>query len=601
MPQANTSPVQLMKIAFPAGAWKRGLEKSPSAKFHVSSLRHAIIIPGGKGYPHLTIDAEALYFSKDRKQIFIEFRQAHYSQSPNGLRVAFYDNGRGLMTAENYDSDLMPDILREISSWIKTVGLPLTFADINERSYEQITKSKDFFEPAETISPTKKSTKAKQPRKEQPALESIAKLKLEESETQAEPEALAKETDAAEISDTKTAEGGQSPAKKKKKKKKKTAAAAAGPDDWEAMMKEVEEATSKAKEGAAKPSASKKKKGRKSQISGAAKPEAVKKDPKEAYKPDDKSIINKEWEDLLGIPDFDLITEHADASMLSPIERSVLHNFYNVFMVGNQELTDKQMARITKKVLSIKDKLESTLRYVQQAFRGKDENKERRRAALLQRLEEIETVSETLVLSALHQLRFTDILPDSLKPQVKDYHAVFLQAFALFFSSMGLVFLFLRSLEYYSMATAYIVHLKNKIHFFGSSLYIAMDRLSYFHVALEHTLGQKAKSLIHYQLPPHMTVRDLIKSQKDAFPILESHIEIQHDLLETFQSITSLSLTFETAEWRRVSDIIGAEAQNIEQIANPKTILPKERQAPFLCFLELLYEAVQHVASEKAP
>ncbi|CAM3680343.1 hypothetical protein [Parendozoicomonas haliclonae] len=85
----------------PKAAWTAGLEKQPGQKvpFYVSSLRHALIIPAGYCYPHLTLDIQETRFiklpaAKGGSCVAVRINHMHLSPAENVMRIPLLCRGQ---------------------------------------------------------------------------------------------------------------------------------------------------------------------------------------------------------------------------------------------------------------------------------------------------------------------------------------------------------------------------------------------------------------------------------------------------------------------------------------------------------------------------
>ncbi|WP_338394170.1 hypothetical protein [Fulvitalea axinellae] len=128
----RNAPLQMIRYRFDKSEWRKGLEKRnrDGVKFFVSSLRHAIILPATYGYPHLTLDIDQTHFEFGNKgeSVHVHLSQAHYSPAKDSPRLVFYDRGNGQFEAKRAYRNL-EDILPSIQKWVDEANLPFVFTD----------------------------------------------------------------------------------------------------------------------------------------------------------------------------------------------------------------------------------------------------------------------------------------------------------------------------------------------------------------------------------------------------------------------------------------------------------------------------------------
>lgn len=98
----------------PKGEWTRGLERAQGAPFHVTSMRHAMIIPAGDFYPHLTLDVQETYAEEKvpPPRMKVRISHVHYSPSQSGARLAFHCRGVQLVPNRQYDRKVLGSVQR---------------------------------------------------------------------------------------------------------------------------------------------------------------------------------------------------------------------------------------------------------------------------------------------------------------------------------------------------------------------------------------------------------------------------------------------------------------------------------------------------------
>ncbi|MCG8474329.1 MAG: hypothetical protein MI784_02470 [Cytophagales bacterium] len=123
-------PIQCVRRTFEQSEWKKGLQKGErsTARFFVSSLRHAIIVPPGFSYPHLTLDIDETRFEKSKsgEWVHVTITQAHYSPAPFAPRLVFYFEKENIFrAAEPYEN--MDSVLGKANRWLRQSGLEVVF------------------------------------------------------------------------------------------------------------------------------------------------------------------------------------------------------------------------------------------------------------------------------------------------------------------------------------------------------------------------------------------------------------------------------------------------------------------------------------------
>ncbi len=87
----------------PKRDWQKGLEKrAGQMPFAVSSLQHAVIIPAGYDYPHVTLDVQETRFLGKPKEggeelVAVRISQAHYTPAKRSRRIAFEIQGQDVV------------------------------------------------------------------------------------------------------------------------------------------------------------------------------------------------------------------------------------------------------------------------------------------------------------------------------------------------------------------------------------------------------------------------------------------------------------------------------------------------------------------------
>ncbi|CAM3680109.1 hypothetical protein [Parendozoicomonas haliclonae] len=111
----------------PKETWRHCLEKRPGQKipFHVSSLRHALIVPAGYGYPHLTLDIQETRFiarpaSQGGECVAVRINHMHLSPAENFPRIAFVCHGLDIIP----EYPVPEAICHEIQAYLGRTPLP---------------------------------------------------------------------------------------------------------------------------------------------------------------------------------------------------------------------------------------------------------------------------------------------------------------------------------------------------------------------------------------------------------------------------------------------------------------------------------------------
>ncbi|BDD05810.1 hypothetical protein [Aureibacter tunicatorum] len=529
-------PIQRIKATLPAEAWRRGLEKDPASKFHVSATRHSVIVPGGRGYPHLTIDIESTQFSKDRRSVHIEFSMAHYSVEEKGLRIPFFDDGKGHMACGRAYSELIKKALRQIDGWTKGMKIGVSFVDDRGQSFAEI-KAAEFFE--HEVQSSSKDVEQNGDGAEG------ASADMESTASAEEPRVKELEVEVSV----------PNPKKKGKKKGKKE-----NPFDWEAMMAEVDKESQKL----AKDTGKKKK--------GKAKPKStstpVDKESSAAQKPNgddslssewlERERIRKEWEDFLEIPDFSLIGEDLYMDKMDPQDLQTVMSLYNPFLGRLGSLSKRQLSKMTDKVKGV-DGIFSRMRSKVAMVSSGRMKKDKAHQLIQDNISEIELISSKLVPTEIHHVKVHDLVPEMKEEHRQLMLPYYRASFGLFFSTMGVYFLNIRILEYYSMILSNILHISRLQTDIGSGYEIDYEHFLRLMIDIQHTHSISADAILPHGIDSIGMLRSLPAYQKNKFSDSQKQLDRAIEIFELSQEVVRKTSGLSVEEWMRLNSCAGEE------------------------------------------
>ncbi|BDD11408.1 hypothetical protein FUAX_38400 (plasmid) [Fulvitalea axinellae] len=549
---------------FSAGVWTRALEKDRSSKFHVAPTRHAIILPGGKGYPHLTIDLESTHFSKDRREVFVEFSMAHYSIQEKSPRIAFYDNGRGRMVGGDPRRELEKNALEHIDKLLRNSHFPIVFADRFGRTNKERAEQ-EFFEPSSVSLPTATNT-----------------------ETEIKPE-LETTPEGAQGMAT-PATPNEQPGKKKKKKKKKG-------QSHEDEMRELDELIAAAK-------LEDEKRLEEQSKSGPAKAKPVKKESQadkgvmtdEGFMISEeehqrREAIRREWEDFLQVPDFDFIGDDLGLDTADDLTLTTSMSLYNSFLNKLGELSKVQLDLMKKKM----QKAEGVFERIRNKTKKMDDgsmNKMRGMPLLHASMDEIGDISERPVPSQIRTVAVHHFIP----PGIGDHKAMMLpyyrMSIGLFFSTMGVYFIKIRALEFYSMILTQILHISKLHQELDTCLNEDLKNVFYLMIQIENSHSVSADAILPHDMTRVDRMKRLPQYHKDKFKETQEQLDIARDLWALINSVIRKSLGMDRNGWNTFGMEVRHHFDAIPKVKTHKEPL-KGTVPQNITYIMTLFEALE--------
>ncbi|BDD10813.1 hypothetical protein FUAX_32450 [Fulvitalea axinellae] len=594
---SEKGPVQCVRKQISGATWTNALEKNPVSKFQVSSMRQAMIVPGGK-YPHLTIDLERTYRDRRTGAMVVEFRHAHYSFGEYGLRIPFYDAGTGLMVAESEFPDQIIKVLSDIRKWISGLGLRLEFADARGRTLEGIRKEERFFgadspgaekkvstktltvpttrsEGSTPVSTPKPLRRFELPEGFSGAMEDLSLTHSSHSETSLTPLAKPRMPDldrvksASDLTPPKSA----SPRRKKKKAPIKSGGSTESletEEDWAAMLAEVEK-----KSPSASPSVRK----------------AEKVLP--TVKENGRTELMREWEEALDIPDFDLLTENVTLEKADDAGLWEIVKYYNIFGKGKSEAGLRQNTLMMGKVKNLADRMGKARSLLFSVLEG-TVRKKRAHELLSSNLEALGKDSDELIPTGLHRLGPGEFFPAHIFPEKETDRKLFRTAVALSLRSTGVTYRKLRVQEYFGMTLNYANHLSAVCKRICPPFFPVFDSF-YNYINLANLLRRQDRyALMPESLRSTADVLALLARQDFVYGRVQEHIDYFHGLLDRVRFLVEATYSFGEEEWRvlwqKVSPVAGAvpKVPEIESFSPGRDLIPPEhRFSDFLSALEV--------------
>ncbi|BDD11545.1 hypothetical protein FUAX_39770 (plasmid) [Fulvitalea axinellae] len=458
---------QLARKTFSEQEWRAGLEKGSQrrARFFISSMRHALIVPATYDYPHLTLDIDHTDFrhTGDRTAWATTLiTQAHYSPARDAPRIVFYDKGNGRFQAKRDYGDLNP-ILGQIQRWLAQAKFPFEFVDHSGKGYipretyapEQGTAS--HMDPAETEDESRFSVEHTAS-----ALESVTLEPSHKEHITKEP--YEEETTLPAKKETQPAPARGQGRKHKKKKRKKA------PE---------------------------------------AKAEVI--DPL------------REWEEALKVGNLFRAIDELDFKGLDMREQLQVKIYYDLILRKEDELRDRYCEEMKIRSDRIVRKMNESKAFIMSVHQREERGRERYRKvaekraaemmgfqeeqvdpAAYEHRESISAANEESFANRLHSLRPSEILPEGLvpKPEEESRFKCFRLGGLAALKYLGLVFSDLHKLEFYGMATmraSLLSGMANKVlpkiyPLFNTARTVADNTIYEYNEETKPLFGQKHKT-----------------------------------------------------------------------------------------------------------
>ncbi|MCG8474205.1 MAG: hypothetical protein MI784_01795 [Cytophagales bacterium] len=578
-----------------------------------------MIIPGDAGYPHLTIDVESIFFSKNRKNITIEFQQAHYSPSPQGNRIVFYDDGEGKMRAGSLQISDISKALQDIERWLSPLRLEIGFTDALGRSYAQLASQSRLFGETSPVRGKKqyRSERAVHKPSALPVAAEIEKTSRSTGSTPMTPTASllpkmesldfgeedkssdsvflrSKSMEASHAVDEengiakKSAALARSSSMKGAKKKKKKAKSRAGTPEpsldtdegWQQMLAAVE--MESAKSQSQSPSPETKLRRKKTKKTSPAGPPVL---------PDveEKADRIRQWEEKLRISDFELFVDSESFSGLSEAEYSMIRKYYNAVFTAKQNLSFKQHQKMIAKTTAVKEKMKKARSLLENII-GNVISRKKGKELLKKNLKEQSLESEKLIPTDMHAFVPEDLIPPDIAVSTDAEHDAFRKAMILIFKTTNITFQKLRVQEYYGLCLVYTNHLTEVTRLFDSPL---SSRFNSFYDALgsfNHTRRTDAQVTMPGYLGSNSLIFELLLKQEYVFSEVQAHIDFFRNMLERLKQLVRHTYAFERTEWDKTYSAMPQSVFTLPEVqivagAEGFAALNVAPEEPFLEFL----------------